>query len=146
MGNRNGWGIQILAYALLIALFGCGKSLELDPAAKDAAISAAQSWLALVDNQQYTESHSAAASYFRGALTAEKWQDTVKGVREPLGKVISRTVKKSTGAAALPGAPDGKYLVIIYQTSFEHKAEAQETVTPMLDSDGQWRVAGYYIK
>jgi Protein of unknown function (DUF4019) len=33
-----------------------------------------------------------------------------------------------------------------FNTSFEHKAAATETVTPMKDVDGQWRVSGYYIK
>ncbi|MGB5422961.1 MAG: DUF4019 domain-containing protein [Desulfobacterales bacterium] len=28
----------------------------------------------------------------------------------------------------------------------ENKASAVETITPMLDKDGQWRVSGYYIK
>lgn len=47
---------------------------------------------------------------------------------------------------SLPGAPDGKYVVIQYDTSFENKKAAVETVTPMLDKDGKWRVSGYYIK
>jgi hypothetical protein len=46
----------------------------------------------------------------------------------------------------MPGAPDGEYVVIQYQTTFEHKNSAVETVTPMLDNDGQWRVSGYYIR
>ncbi|MEJ2473814.1 MAG: DUF4019 domain-containing protein [Desulfobacterales bacterium] len=28
----------------------------------------------------------------------------------------------------------------------ENKTAAVETITPMLDKDGQWRVSGYYIK
>jgi hypothetical protein len=36
--------------------------------------------------------------------------------------------------------------VIQYESSFEHKASAIETVTPMLGDDGQWRVSGYYIR
>ncbi|MGA9534411.1 MAG: DUF4019 domain-containing protein [Desulfobacterales bacterium] len=27
-----------------------------------------------------------------------------------------------------------------------NKTSAVETITPMLDKDGQWRVSGYYIK
>jgi len=42
--------------------------------------------------------------------------------------------------------PDGEYVVIQYDSSFEHKQSAVETVTPMLDKDGKWRVSGYYIK
>jgi hypothetical protein len=45
-----------------------------------------------------------------------------------------------------PGAPDGKYVVIRYETSFRNKKAATETVTPMLDADGRWRVSGYFIK
>jgi hypothetical protein len=46
----------------------------------------------------------------------------------------------------LPGAPDGQYVVIQFKTSFANKESAVETITPMLDKDGTWRVSGYYIK
>jgi len=46
----------------------------------------------------------------------------------------------------VPGAPDGKYVIIQFETSFENKASAVETVTPMQDADGVWRVAGYFVK
>ncbi|MGH7422575.1 MAG: DUF4019 domain-containing protein [Candidatus Methylomirabilales bacterium] len=46
----------------------------------------------------------------------------------------------------MPGAPDGHYVVIQYETSFEKKASAFETITPMREKDGKWRVAGYYIR
>lgn len=86
---------------------------------------------------------TSAAAYFKGALSAQKWEG---GLRGPLGKVTSRTAKKTKAASSLPLAPDGKYLVIIYDTSFENKQVAQETLTPMLDADGKWRASGYYIK
>jgi ribosomal protein S17E len=37
-------------------------------------------------------------------------------------------------------------VIIQYDSSFENKKSAVETVTPMLDKDGKWRVSGYYIK
>jgi ribosomal protein S17E len=40
----------------------------------------------------------------------------------------------------------GEYVVIQFETSFENKKTAVETVTPMMDKDGIWRVSGYYIK
>jgi hypothetical protein len=64
----------------------------------------------------------------------------------PLGKVLKRTIKSSQYATSLPGAPDGEYVVIQYETSFANKKSAVETITPMLDKDGKWRVSGYYIK
>jgi hypothetical protein len=47
---------------------------------------------------------------------------------------------------ALPGAPDGEYVVIRYDTQFEHKAHAVETVVPMRERDGSWKVSGYFVK
>ena len=49
-------------------------------------------------------------------------------------------------ATELPGAPDGEYVVFEFQTRFERKRAAIETVSPMRDRDGQWRVSGYYIR
>ena len=51
----------------------------------------------------------------------------------------------STYTTSLPGAPDGEYVVLQYESEFQRKKYAIETVTPMLD-DGQWRVSGYYIR
>jgi hypothetical protein len=58
----------------------------------------------------------------------------------------SRTLQSVTPKSALPGAPDGQYVVIEFSSSFEHKANAIETVTPVIDTDGKWHVSGYYIK
>ena len=46
----------------------------------------------------------------------------------------------------LPGAPDGEYVVFQFDTQFERKRAAVETVTPMRDPDGSWRVSGYFIR
>ena len=53
--------------------------------------------------------------------------------RSRFGQVLSRKVQKATYADHLAGAPDGDYVVIRYETSFEHKKAAVETITPMLD-------------
>jgi hypothetical protein len=66
--------------------------------------------------------------------------------RKPLGKTLSRKITSAKYTTTLPGAPDGEYVVIQYQTSFKNKLSAVETVTPMLDKNGDWRVSGYYIK
>ena len=67
-------------------------------------------------------------------------------MRAPLGKLVSRKLKSREYAEKMPGAPDGRYVVVQYDTVFENKASAVETVTPMADPDGVWRVAGYFIR
>lgn len=110
------------------------------------ALEAAEAWLAVVDSGDYAKSWDTAAAYFKGAITKEKWEQALKGVRPPLGKVLSRNVKAKQFATSLPGAPDGEYVVIQFETSFENKSTAVETVTPMKDEDGKWRVSGYFVR
>jgi hypothetical protein len=46
----------------------------------------------------------------------------------------------------MPGAPDGKYIVMQFDTSFANKQSAIETVTMGPEEKSKWRVSGYYIK
>jgi hypothetical protein len=110
------------------------------------ALPSAETWLTLIDEGKYADSWNEAAGYFKGAVKKGKWQEMLKAVRKPLGKVISRELKTKSYHTTLPGAPDGEYVVIQFETSFENKKTAIETVTPMLDKDGKWRVSGYFIK
>ena len=114
--------------------------------AQKAAVKAAEAWLKLTDGGQYAQSWTEAASLFRKAVDSATWERQVGGVRGPLGKLTSRKVKLVTTRTSLPGAPDGEYVIIQFKTSFTKKKSAVETVTPMKDSDGKWRVSGYYIK
>jgi hypothetical protein len=49
-------------------------------------------------------------------------------------------------AAGVPGAPDRNYAIKPFATSFDNKTSAVETVTFILEKDGHWKAAGYYIK
>jgi Protein of unknown function (DUF4019) len=86
------------------------------------------------------------AEYFKTTVPEEKWVQSLTAVRHPLSKKISRKLKSATYKTSLHGAPDGKYFVIQFNTYFEHKKSAIETVTPMMDKDSKWRVSGYFIK
>ncbi|MFA5021333.1 MAG: DUF4019 domain-containing protein [Patescibacteria group bacterium] len=110
------------------------------------AVAGAEKWLGIVDEGKYGESWKEAAEYFRNAVKQDQWEQAVQAVRKPLGKLVSRKVKSTSYKTSLPGAPDGQYVVIEFETSFENKKSAIETVTPMMDNDGKWRVSGYYIK
>ena len=136
--------IAVFVLGMGLSTQSVGSTREGSPEAT--ASEQAQSWLALVDRGQYEESWNASAKLFRTAVTRDKWKDTIAAVRDPLGKVISRRLKSAPFKEALPGAPDGKYVVIQFETSFEKKKAAVETITPMQEPDGAWRVSGYFIK
>jgi Protein of unknown function (DUF4019)/Bacterial Ig-like domain len=115
--------------------------------AEKAAVSAAKSWLTLIDNGKYKESWNETAEAFKAAVSKNKWEKIIQKVRKPLGKNISRKlISKSYHTSPEPSLPKGKYVMIRFNSSFKNKKSAIETITPMMDKDGKWRVVGYYIK
>ena len=103
-------------------------------------------WLSLTDTGQYESSWDSASALFKAAVSKEDWEKSLRAVRTPLGALEKREMATSKFSTALPGAPDGEYIVFQFSSSFAHKATALETVTAMKDTDGAWRVAGYFIK
>ncbi|MFH0965389.1 MAG: DUF4019 domain-containing protein [Planctomycetota bacterium] len=136
--------VALVLLVVLAASFGC--AAKGNPQAEQAARKAADDWLKLIDDENYAQSWDDSSSYFKAAITQDEWAKTSQAVRKPLGKVVSRSLKSSAYRTELPGAPDGQYVILQYTTSFENKKSAGETVTPMLDTDGSWRVSGYYIR
>jgi serine/threonine protein kinase len=110
------------------------------------ADAAAQKWLALIDAGNYSETWKEASAIFRGAVTEPGWENSMNTFRQPLGDLVSRKLKSAQHMTELPGAPDGQYVVMQFETSFANKKSAIETVTFMLEKDGQWKSAGYFIK
>jgi hypothetical protein len=133
----------VMSILLVAAVsFGSAHAQESNAAAQ----AAIESWLGLVDGQRYADSWQAAATFFKNAVTEQKWQEMVQTARSPLGPLKSRAVKSLTSAKTLPGAPDGDYVVVQFNTSFERKAAALETVTVVREEDGAWRVVGYFVR
>lgn len=133
------------ALAGLLSLAGCAGQPG-DPEAEAAAVAAAERWLEMIDAGKYGESWDAAAKMFRAAVPRDQWQRQLEALRQPMGTRQSRHVASKVYRTAMPGAPDGKYVIVQFRSSFDKKKSAVETVTPMLDGDGEWRVSGYFIK
>jgi hypothetical protein len=110
------------------------------------AIGTAKEWLKFIDRGRYEESWETASALFQTAVRKDAWLRNLRAFRKPLGQVKSREVMSSRYTESLPGVPDGHYVVVKLRTSFENKEEAVETVTPVREENGQWKVSGYYIK
>jgi hypothetical protein len=137
---------QVIAIAAIALFLTASPALSVDNDAEVKAQEAAKSWLALVDSGKFGQSWDRAAALFQAAVTKAGWEKAVAAARSPLGALKSRNVRSATFARTLPGAPDGEYVVIQYDSQFENKASATETVTPMQEKDGSWKVSGYYIR
>lgn len=136
--RRRAWIISALASWTSWALA--------DPDPQAQARQSADQWLALVDAGRHLESWQAAGALFRSAVSAQAWAQAVGAVRGPLGALQRRQVLSAQPTRTLPAAPDGQYVVFRFEASFAHKAVAVETVTTVLESDGAWRVVGYFVR
>jgi hypothetical protein len=47
---------------------------------------------------------------------------------------------------SLPGAPDGRYVIIQFNTSFANRPSSVETLTFIMVTNGSWKASGYFIK
>jgi len=131
---------------IFLTIFALTPACFADQAQDVAAVAAAENFLQLIDAGHYADSWDASANYFQQQVPRPRWVEQLEDIRPALGSVLSRTVTSKHYATSLPGAPAGNYVVILFATSFQNKENSVETVTAMLDQDGKWRVAGYYIQ
>lgn len=117
-----------------------------NPETTAAAQAATTAWLKKLDASDYSGTWETAASIFKSAASSTAWQQASQSARAPLGPLRKRKDKSASFTRTLPGAPDGQYVVIQYDTEFKNKANAVETITVAQDQDGAWRVAGYFIR
>ncbi len=131
-----------LFLGLLLLFQGCAPAATLPSSAQ----ANASAWLTLIDNQQYEQSWEDSASVFRKSITAQGWAAAARGARNPLGTLQERTQQDAEIVTNPPGAPDGSYWFITYATQFADKQSARETITLFQETDGAWRVAGYFVQ
>jgi Protein of unknown function (DUF4019) len=117
MSKKQITGIIVIIGLALFSL----QVIAVAGSSEEQAKAAAKEWLALVDAGNYQESWESAAGFFKNAVSQEKWQQQMAAFRQPLGKTTSRKLKSAKYTKTLPGAPDGEYVVIQYQTSFAKK-------------------------
>ena len=117
--------------------------------AENAAVECATRWLILLDAANLEASWEEAAQHLKSSVSKAQWTKMLRA-RSALGELQSRKIISAEYAeATVPGATgatNGRFVVIHYQSSFEHKSAALEMITPMLEEDGCWRVSGYSVR
>jgi Protein of unknown function (DUF4019) len=134
-----------------IALLAVGAFLTVPAFAQDdprlaAGEAAAETWLALVDAGAYDASWGQSAVSFQAAVPKATWLTGIAKLREPLGKLMSRSASLPRFTDSLAGAPNGEFVSVQYDSEFENKKDAVETVTTKHEPDGSWKVMGYQLR
>lgn len=117
-----------------------------EQAAQAEAQKRAQDWLGLVDGGQYDASWDAAAPVFQASTTKEQWNQALQSARGPLGALGSRQFRAAEYKTAIPNAPEGKYVVVYFDSAYAQKPGAREIVTLKQQADQSWKVAGYFVQ
>ena len=132
--------VALFAAAGVFAMLASSGRAADPPAPRDA-----QSWVAMVDRGDYGRSWSQAGALFKSHISAADWATQVGSARRPLGALVSRKLKDEKTTTALPGAPDGRYDVVQFDSEFANKKTAVETLVMSQEPAG-WKVDGYFIR
>jgi Protein of unknown function (DUF4019) len=144
--------ISFICFGAVMALFPVGSALCASSpytvvAPDRQAVAAANKWLSVMDASNYAQAYAMFPARIRsGGDAIEKqcigyWRTR----RTPLGRTLSRKFAKAYFGRTLQGSPDGYYEFLYYNTSFQHKAQAIESVTLTKES-GHWQVSGYRFR
>jgi hypothetical protein len=96
--------VFLTTFLLLVVLLD---AVPAQQKAEEAAQSAAEAWLALVDSGKYAQSWREAAQSFKAAVPQDRWERMISATRAPLGAVQARKLISARYTTTLPGAPDG---------------------------------------
>jgi len=136
-----------------LAAFACTTLAQTMMPAQREALNAAERWLVPVDGQRYADAWAMAAESFKAKVPRDDFRDGIGKIRKDYGKVEKRTGERMAfrGDKPAPDQPDaqakpGTEVSILFDTVFQGNRKAQEEITMVLEKDGVWRVAGYYIK
>lgn len=132
--------LAVFLLALFIPVAGLAAGVDTQK-----ATDAAKSWLALIDHNNYAQSWKESGALFQSHVTEAQWESAAKAARDPMGPVVTRNVAGVSLAATLPGAPDGQYAVVTFDTKFANKAAAVETMAMAMDG-GSWKAVGYHVR
>jgi hypothetical protein len=119
---------------------------EVDPQTLAAGTRAAEDFLQLVDAGEYEQSWETASSLLTDKVFLEVWNRQLFAMRSRVGTLLRRQQEDAALSEMAEGAPDGQYLTLTYGSSFKNQDSAIETVILALEADGNWRVAGYFLK
>lgn len=106
-------------------------------------VKAAEAYLAVMDEGRFGQLRDMGAAFVKRRETREQYSQKFQKIRDTLGKAIHRTLDWVRLLDDPAGMPKGRYANVQYQSNFERVQKTWEVVSLVLESDGQWRVAGY---
>lgn len=131
----------LLATAIITTCFISVIGLQLSRK-EIAALKVAESWLPLLDAQEYGKSWEELSPIVKKKLRKEHWEIGLTELRTPLGKLKSRAFFSTDYTRSVKGYPKREGVLVRFMSHFEN-GSILETVGTIHDKDGKWRVTAY---
>ena len=135
----------VLALAGVILLMPIRTQAEEGQTVEQQTLETALLWIAIIDQELYAESWNQTSQKFKDAMDQQEWVEKLEMFRKPLGEIKSREELDRGFFESIPNHPGLSMMVIQFNSSFEHKETAVETVSVVRENDGPWQAAGYFI-
>ncbi|MBA3237820.1 MAG: DUF4019 domain-containing protein [Parachlamydiaceae bacterium] len=110
----------------------------------DDSLTAGRAWLKLLDQGNYGGSWETATKFIQYTLSREEWIQSMDILRKPLGSMTDRTLVDMRVAMDPPNAPQGEYMILVFDTKFSSGNTAKELLT-MQEHEGVWRLYTYSL-
>ena len=138
--------LNLLSLFFVILLHGTagpamGGNLEGPPEAKNAA----QAWLGLLDKDEFATAWKKTAPHFQEKMKEKDFVGDLKRARADLGAFRSRQLVDVQALVDPPKSPPGRYVVLLYKTTFAKHLPVDERVSMVATDKGDWSVAGYHF-
>jgi Protein of unknown function (DUF4019) len=134
--------VACLCTALLMMFLPQAMTTQAQQKAEDLAQKSVGTWLGLTDSGKYPESWDEASSFFKSKISKDFWTSKLQQTCSPLGALKSRKLATAKYIKNPPNAPEGEFVILTFDTSFDQLPSSTETVSMALDKDGKWRAAG----
>lgn len=134
------------AFFLPLLVFALAVPATAQTPGEEAAREAAESWLELLDAEDFAKTWEEAASFFQESIGEDEWVQQVTTIRQQTGEVEDRDYVASESETDPDGVPEGEYVNIQYQSEFGTAGAAAEVVVLVHEEERGWRVVGYFLQ
>ncbi len=101
-------------------------------------------WLAVVDKGDFGNAYDMTTKALQFTMPRNEWVPMMKAMKGSKGEVTERKVIDIRTAKDPKGAPQGDYMIFIYETTFSNGKKATEILS-LQEYNGVWRVYSYTL-
>lgn len=105
----------------------------------------AKEYVTELDQGLYAQSWEKSGFLFRQTVSQNDWVKSLNLIRKPLGKAMSRKLGERRMIKDPYNLLKGQFMVVEFDTSFEHAPEGRELLILRSGSDDVWHVASYEV-